>query len=590
MRKNFWTSVLLVLIGFMMLIGAATRLKPLKQMRRDYKFDPVDPLNEKDEIVQLRIPTEALFTLRSLAINYFWIRADTLKMEGQYFDANHLARVICALLPNLPEVWDFQAWNMAYNISIAMPNPPERWIWIEDGIKLLRDKGLKALPRSPKLYHSLGYIFGDKIGRNIDEFHRYYKQRLAFEMMDILGPGIVTNEKLMQMASMPRDWEEVIADPNIVELTEKLIAAEPRFDNDQDLLKGLLNVPISPTDYAPELHQMIEDYRDQYTWKKLDLFARTDQLRSVWKLEPDFMLEINHKYGPVDETDPDRRIPLDWRLPYCHAIYWAERGLMHTTDTSRSWLDLKRLLYHSLQNMFHQGKLQILNPNRPSISTSEGGDVLEDYPDKLERLVVEVYNGQDPRMFPVAFQAMMDVIDERAEAGDRAPVGVESASIHLARNLVVNIYLAGHEKLANSAYEQLKQRSPNLPDYQMSLEEFVAGKIREEFESLTHKTAGQYIYSILEKAYLNYAIRNDDLSAFNENLARQIHQHMEEKSAGEKIDRRPLPEYPDMLIMGVKNVLENPTITDDVKLLLWSRIQQERPERFEELIKIMEIR
>jgi len=580
----------LVLLGMALLVGAATRLIPLKQMRRDYDFDPVDTQSDAEAIKQLRIPTEALFTLRSLAINYFWIRADALKMEGQYFDANHLARAICALQPNLPTVWDFQAWNMAYNISIAMPNPPERWTWIEDGIKLLRDQGLKALPRSPKLYHSLGYIFGDKIGRNIDEFHRYYKQRLAFEMMDILGPGIVAQERLRQMASTPDAWEEVSADPNIVELTARLIAAEPLFDNDQDLLKGWINVSVSPTDYAPEMHQLMEDYRDQYTWKQLDLFARTNQLRSAWKLDPAVMLEINDRYGPVDENDPERRIPLDWRLPYCHAIYWAEQGLQYTTDTGQTWLDLKRLLYHSLQNMFHQGKIQILNPNRPDISTSGGGDALEEYPDKHERLEVEVYNGQDPRMFPVAFQAMMEVIDERAAVGDKAPVGVESASVYLARSLVVNIYLAGHDKLARSAYEQLKERSPDLPDYQMSLEEFVAGKIREEFESLTPRTAGQYIYAILENAFLNYAVRDDDFSTVNENLARQIHQHMEEKSVGEKIDRRLLPEYSEMLIMAIKNVLENPTVAPNVKQLLLGRIQKERPEQFAELKKVLDIR
>ncbi|MCP4708105.1 MAG: hypothetical protein GY869_05735 [Planctomycetes bacterium] len=588
MRKNYWTSVLLVLLGFLMLIGAATRLKPLKQMRLDNNFDHVDTFINKNEVAQLRIPLEALFTLRSLAINYFWIRADTLKMEGQYFDAIQLARVICALQPNLPTVWDFQSWNMAYNISIAMPNPPERWHWIESAIKLLRDDGLKLMPESPKLYHSLGYIFGDKIGRNIDEFHRYYKQHLAFEMMDILGPGIVSNEKLMQMASMPRDWQEVIADPNIAALTEILITAEPRFDNVQDLRNELIDVSISPTDYAPELHQVIDDYRDDYTWKKLDMFVRSEQLR-VW-LEPEFMLAINNRYGPVDETDPDRRLPLDWRLPYCHAIYWAERGLMHTTDTGMTWLDLRRLQFHSLQNMFHQGKIQILNPNRPNISTSTGDDALKDYVTKYDRLEVEIFNGQDPRMFPVAFQTMMDVIDERAAAGDKAPVGVNSASINLARSLVVNIYLSGHEKLARSAYEQLKQRSPDLPDYQMSLEEFVAGKIREEFESLTPKTAGQFIYSILEKAFLNYAVRNDDISARNENLARQIHQHMEEKSSDETIDRRLLPKYPDMLIMSIKNVLENPTISVSVKQYLINRIQQERPEQFEQVKKVMEIR
>ena len=73
---------------------------------------------------------------RGIAVNFLWMRADSLKEEGKYYDAHQLAKWICTLQPRFADVWNFQAWNMSYNISVATHTAQERWQWVYNGIRL----------------------------------------------------------------------------------------------------------------------------------------------------------------------------------------------------------------------------------------------------------------------------------------------------------------------------------------------------------------------------------------------------------------------------------------------------------------------
>ncbi len=124
-------KTLLYLLGAVcFLIASALRIEPVNDLRLQSELEPENPFVESQMTSELRLPLPALSIFRSLAINYLWIRAEDLKAAGQYFDALHLSRLICALQPNLAAVWDFQGWNMAYNISVGVPTPPERWNWV----------------------------------------------------------------------------------------------------------------------------------------------------------------------------------------------------------------------------------------------------------------------------------------------------------------------------------------------------------------------------------------------------------------------------------------------------------------------------
>jgi hypothetical protein len=135
----------------------------------------------------LAFTTVALGGFRGLISNLLWIRANDLQIDDKYFEAAQLANWITDLEPHIPQVWVFQAWNMAFNISIKFPDFADRWRWIENGVSLLRDRGLRYNPDSIQIYRELGWFFQNKMGYNLDDANVYFKHEWAMEMTPFFG-------------------------------------------------------------------------------------------------------------------------------------------------------------------------------------------------------------------------------------------------------------------------------------------------------------------------------------------------------------------------------------------------------------------
>lgn len=129
----------------------------------------------------------ALGSFRGVMINIMWQRSEALKQEGKFFEANNLAEMITTLQPRYPEAWNFQAWNMAYNISVKTQTAEERWDWVDKGLTLLRDRGIPNNPNAVVLYRSLAWILGHKMTGQTDDMHWYYKARMAERWQTLLG-------------------------------------------------------------------------------------------------------------------------------------------------------------------------------------------------------------------------------------------------------------------------------------------------------------------------------------------------------------------------------------------------------------------
>ncbi len=120
---------------------------------------------------------------RGIAADMLWLRAGKLQEDQRFFELVQLADLITALEPRFPQVWAFQAWNMAYNISVLMPMAEDRWRWVQNGIELLRDRGLRFNPDNPRLYYELGWIYHHKIGGDSDSAAKYYRLELGKKIM-----------------------------------------------------------------------------------------------------------------------------------------------------------------------------------------------------------------------------------------------------------------------------------------------------------------------------------------------------------------------------------------------------------------------
>ena len=127
--------------------------------------------------------------LRSVVAEVVWFRADRLQDEGRYVELAQLASTLAYLEPHTPEVWSYAAWNLAYNISIMMPTPEDRWRWVHAAIRLLRDKGLAVNPRSAELYRELAWLFELKLGADLDTASGTYRAKWREIVEDVERRG-----------------------------------------------------------------------------------------------------------------------------------------------------------------------------------------------------------------------------------------------------------------------------------------------------------------------------------------------------------------------------------------------------------------
>jgi hypothetical protein len=153
--------------------------------RKELGLTRMDPLENAPPV--LAFTTVALGGFRGLIANALWMRLNDLQLEDKYFEMVQLSDWITKLQPHMVAVWQFQAWNMAYNISVKFKNHEDRWHWVKRGIELLRDDGLHYNPNETRLYRDLSWLYQHKIGAYLDDAHMLYKLRWAQEMQGVLG-------------------------------------------------------------------------------------------------------------------------------------------------------------------------------------------------------------------------------------------------------------------------------------------------------------------------------------------------------------------------------------------------------------------
>jgi hypothetical protein len=94
---------------------------------------------------------------------------------------------ITKLEPHFSQVWVHEAWNMAYNISVKFKDYPDRWRWVQNGMELLRDQGLRYNPDDILIHRELAWFFQHKMGANLDDASMYYKTQWKREMEQVFG-------------------------------------------------------------------------------------------------------------------------------------------------------------------------------------------------------------------------------------------------------------------------------------------------------------------------------------------------------------------------------------------------------------------
>ncbi len=561
-----------ILLGGALLTLASMQTDPIHTARKEMGLVANEPLENAPP--SLAYATITLGAFRGLIVDILWMRAESLKEEGKFFDARQLAEWITLLQPRFAAVWDFHAWNMAYNISVAIPNtqPEDRWRWVRNGYELIRDKGIPKNPHSILLYRSLALIFQHKIAGITDDCHRYYKKDLALSIRPLLGDN--STAYFEKLSATPETLEEFIADEKIKKFISDLQAVDLTFQDNDNLVANYLSLRRTPGRFSKEAFDVIDIYRNTEVLEKFDFFAKAWQLREEWKFDIDFMIKLNKQYGPVEYADPNEHLPLNWEHPATHALYWAAKGVDVAGRQEEYRVDEKntdRVIFHSLQILFHRGKI-----------------VIYESPDKTKS---EIYLFPDPRMFKSCDETWRGKIFKYETLEKGNPKAVRGGHKNLLEDAILYFYQAGQQKMAMHLYQRLRTEHLINPsgfdrnEYKVPFMTFVKNRWREEFEGLGIKDATQMTFTLLNESYFRYALHEDDAAATREIFAREVYEKYQKEMGEDEPGRMSMPKLDRIKYEAFVYFLNNKMVPEEMRKSLFNRLQIERPELYEKLHK-----
>ncbi len=557
-----------VILAAGLLVAAGMQLDFINTQRQEMKLISSEPL--KNTPPSLAFATVAMGAFRGLVVDVLWLRADKLKQQGQFFDAKQLAEWITVLQPRFASVWEFQAWNMAYNISAAIPanQPEQRWRWVKNGYELLRDEGIPLNPKSILLYHELGRIFQHKIGSVSDDDHEYYKLQLAMAMEPLIMPS--DEEHFKVLAAAPVAWQDIIKDADVAAFVNALKSADKAFADDAKFVGNYLSLRQNPARFAPQAFQAIEGFRNTEALKKFDIFAKAYQLRNVWKLDPVLMQELNETYGPSDFGDPNRHLPLDWRHPDTHAIYWAVKGLRVAGkgEFSADESNTDRMVNHSLQNLFHYGKIFIYNS--PAESPKDSPE-----PQIPAARRQEIYLRPDLRMFDSYNIATIAVIEKYEKLREATYESMQIGHRNMLTNAVLAFYQVGHVNQAQRIYDQLRQLYPR-DEFKQPLVIFLKSRLRDELQKMSITDVQEMIQMLLQEGYFRYAMRDDDEAYGREKMAKEVYEAYQSMYSDQ--DRINLPDLKLLRYFALIDFINDQQYPVSLRRGLVGRIRVERPD------------
>lgn len=567
---GLWVQVLCLAGAGVCLAAAALQTGRLNELRAESQMR----LNSqvlKEVPPDIALLNTTLGPFRGVWITSLWIQADKLKEQNRFYDALQRAQWICKLQPRFPMVWAFQAWNMAYNISVTKHTPEERWKWVTNGAHLLQLQGIPLNPRTLDLYKELAWIYFHKIGDVMDDMHLAYKNELAAEFERLLGvpdPSLDAAAEIdafRPIAESPEKLSELIAkDPMVGEFLSRLGQIGYRADFqmlsdyhdaaalDMHLvkLKSDEKVEIDPKQQA--LLDLSREPGLAAQRDKVFAFARRQALHERHGMDAEFMLQTMERYGP-----------LDWRLPFAHGIYWGYLGDERTKDVrNRSEamvLINDRVIMFCELRMFAQGKLLFMidleQPNRSY------------YMDCA-----------DPRFIDYAHNNYLEY-GKKHEEDPRDTAGAVLARSHmnLLSEAIRTLYFRGRlnapdMQKAEYYYDYLREHYRN-PDgtvrerYRRPLDEFVARQIEEYAD--THRSTIELITSFTDAALLALATGDRQTYVVNMAYCKEAYDRYMRGKATDKQTRIKLPRFRRVVGRNLFNVLVSYPVPSYYKGRIW---------------------
>ena len=412
--------------------------------------------------------------------------------------------------------------------------------------------GIPLNPGSLKLYKELGWIYFFKMGDVTDEMHWAYKCEWAALMQRVVGspPAGASATQAIDafrvIAASPRKLEDLIeADPRIGAYVDKLRAAGielgyPLLDA-LSSIDTMTDLPLAPTgtdgDTAtastPDVPTVPDDDANGAVRDKLAAYVRADILRNEFSLDPDWMIQLMEKYGP-----------LDWRSPFSHALYWNTLG--NRSISNLSWrndietLNNNRFIQFGLNRLMHSGRLTFeLNHEHPNQSYySEAPDIR--FIEPLHQVYIELGK------LPTGGKGLDKNKKTQSEYFRTGHNGFLTDAIRLLYRYGTDAQIAQARKY----YKYLRLTFRNLDGtpkarYLVPFEDFALAEIEQDITR--PKIATSMINADLEFSFANLARGDVDLYHGQQRTARRMYEIYMKDKGDDPTPRRRLPPWPKLL-------------------------------------------
>ncbi len=448
----------------------------------------------------------AIGALRGLIVDYLWIKVTIQKERGLLYEVMADADLITKLQPRFPDVWAFHGHNMAYNISVMTNTQDERWAWVNAGINLVRDKGIRYNPNDLILGKELSFWFSHKLDGVADDAHLFYKRKFAEEWTYVLGVPPYDYEARVKwikaIADAPSTLPELEAKvPGmkefVADLSARLKPLGTRYEFGTD--KRFLNLygqwlaqQVSPyakalrmrasTDGAAALVAIFDETfgneKSREIGDKLVAFLRKRALLDAYNMDPQLMYEFTRDTGP-----------LDWRHPAAHALYWARRGAQFGEERiMRDEMDAFKAINNDRQEI--QAIQALSRSGLVSYDPFSG--------DNVTRL-------NDPRWILVLDRYFEKLYEKHYETRGAGADTFTNLHENFMRQAVRELYRLGDTESAQRILDKLDRLygsgsfNPN-GFYEKPLEDFVRDQLYGEFE-MQPEVVRSDVYSALERGF-----------------------------------------------------------------------------------------
>ena len=150
----------------------------LAQLRDEYdlsqaKLMEIDPASETMKLASVG--------LRGVAVNMLWMQAAEHRKKENWDKLRSTLNALVKIQPNFIKVWEYQAHNLSYNISVEFDDYEYRYHWVKEGIKFLSE-GIPYNYRNHRITDNLGWFCGQKIGRSDEktQFRQLFRKDKDF--------------------------------------------------------------------------------------------------------------------------------------------------------------------------------------------------------------------------------------------------------------------------------------------------------------------------------------------------------------------------------------------------------------------------